>query len=318
MKKALLLAIAVIAIGGFFMFGRGGEKAATAPVTPVKPVAVADTIVIYDGLFSEVHIVHRMVKELVEAETKLKVNIKDEMAPVNQFNELTRGGHDLMLSYDGTLLTTYLLLDPQDVPEGVTVYDFANEKGKEMKGVMLLGKLGINNTYAIGVPQEIADKHGLETLSDLAEVAEQLSFGAEHDFFTEAGMAKFNPFAKFYGLKFKDVRQIDVNLKYSAVKSGNIDVTVVYSTDGLNREAKLKVLADDRNYFPEYNGALLVRTDFFDKYKAAAPDLDKTLAKLNNIFTDEDMIDLTYEVDINNRTPAEAAKGYLQKKGLIK
>jgi len=304
MKKALLLAIAVVLFaGGFFM-------------SPA--VAVAGTIVIYDGMFAEMNIIHCMVKELVEAETSLKVEIRDEMAPVNLFNELTRGRSDIMNSYDGTLLTTFLHLDPSDVPEGVALYDFVNEKGKEMKGVMLLDKLGINNTYAIAVTQDAAAKYGLETLSDLAKVSEGLVFGAEHDFFTEAGMAKFNPFSQFYGLKFKNVRQIDMNLKYSAIQSGNIDVTVVYSTDGMNRAAKLKVLADDRNYFPEYNGALLVRTDFFDKYKAAAPDLDKTLAKLNNIFTDEDMIDLTYEVDINNRTPAEAAKGYLQKKGLIK
>ena len=311
-KQYLLLLIALIAFCGFFMFYGDGGKPATAPV------AVADTIVIYDGLFAEMNIIHYVVKELVEAETSLKVEIRDEMAPVNLFNELLRGGSDLMNSYDGTLLTTFLLLDPSDVPEGVTLYDFANAKGKEMKGVMHLGKLGINNTYAIAVPQEIAEKHGLETISDLAKVSEQFTFGAEHDFFTEAGMAKFNPFSQFYGLKFKDVRQIDINLKYSAIKSGNIDVTVVYSTDGLNREANLKVLADDRNYFPEYNGALLVRTDFFDKYKAAAPDLDKTFAKLDNIFTDEDMIDLTYEVDINNRTPQAVAKEYLQKKGLIK
>jgi len=303
MKKLFLLAIIVI------LFAISGQ-AATA--------AVANTIVIYDGLFAEMNIIHYMVKQLVEADTSLKVEIRDEMAPVNLFNELTGGRSDVMNSYDGTLLTTFLYLDPSDVPEGVTLYDFVNEKGKEMRNVMLLDKLGINNTYTIAVTQEIAAKYGLQTLSDLAKVSGGLTFGAEHDFFTEEGSAKFNPFSQFYGLKFKDVRQIDINLKYAAIKNGNIDVTVVYATDSMNREANLKILADDRNYFPEYNGALLVRADFFDKYKAAAPDLDKTLAKLANIFTDEDMINLSYEVDINGRTPADVSKEYLQQKGLIK
>ena len=77
------------------------------------------------------------------------------------------------------------------------------------------------------------------------------------------------------------------------------------------------MLADDKNYFPEYNGALLVRTDFFDKYKELAPNLDKTLAKMSNLFTNQDMIDLSYEVDINHRRATEVAKEYLQQKGLI-
>ena len=276
-----------------------------------------DTVIIYDGLFAEMNIIHCMVKELIEAETNLKVEIKDEMAPPNLFNSLTSGASDVMNSYDGTLLTTFLHLDPADVPEGVTLYDFVNEKGKEMKGVMLLDKLGINNTYTIATTQEIAAEYGLETISDLARVSEQLTFGGEHDFFTEEGSAKFAPFSEFYGLKFKEARQIDINLKYSAIKSGNIDVTVVYATDSMNREANLKILADDQNYFPEYNGALLVNANFFDKYKDVAPDLDKTLAKLANIFTDQDMIDLSYEVDINGRSAAEVAKEYLQEKKVI-
>jgi len=56
---------------------------------------------------------------------------------------------------------------------------------------------------------------------------------------------------------------------------------------------------------------------FFDKYKELAPNLDKTLAKLGNIFTNEDMIELSYQVDINHRRAADVAREYLQKKGLI-
>jgi len=276
-----------------------------------------NTIIVYDGQFSEMQIIHYMVKLLVEEKTDLTVEIKDEMAPVNLFSELTGGTSDLMNSYDGTLLTTYLHLDPSEVPEDTTLYDFVNEKGREMEGVMLLDKLGINNTYAIAVPQDIADEYSLNTISDLAAVADQLVFGAEHDFFTEEGSAKYNPFVEFYGLEFKEGKQIDINLKYSAVESGNIDVTVVYATDGLNRQAGLKILEDDRQFFPEYNGALLVKEDFFEKYKDSAPNLEEVLAMMANIFTDEDMVNLTYQVDVEGSSVADVSKEYLQEKGLI-
>ena len=277
----------------------------------------ATVMVINDGNFAEMCIVHNMVKELVEAETDIIVEIRDGMDAPMLFSELTSGRSDIMNSYDGTLLTTFLHLIPDDVPDGVSLYDFVNEQGREMRSVMLLDKLGINNTYTIATTREIADRYGLVTITDLAAVAEELSFGAEHDFFTEEGRSKYAPFSQFYGLNFKDARQIDINLKYAAIQNGNIDVTVVYATDGMNREADLVILVDDRAFFPEYNGALLVNTDFFDKFREAAPNLQQVMAKLGGLITDEDMIGMTYDVDLNGRSPEEVAKEFLQQKGLI-
>ncbi len=232
-------------------------------------------IVIMDGQFSEMKLIHQMVKMLVEQDTDAKVVIKDEISPVNGFNELVKGNCDLMNSYDGTLLTTYLKLDTKDIPEGKTLYDFVNETALKEKKVYLLDKLGINNTYAIAVPQKIADQYKLDTVSDLVPVADKLVFGAEHEFFSEEGSMKFNPFVKFYGLNFKESKQLDLGLKYSAVENGNIDVTEVYATDGLNKKAQLKVLKDDRSFFPEYNGALLVREDLFERFEKTAPNLKR-------------------------------------------
>lgn len=274
------------------------------------------TIVIYDGQFSEMRIIHRMVKLLVESRTGAKVEIKDEMSPTNAYNELLKGNCDIYNSYDGTLLTTFLHLDPADVPEGTSLYDYANEQAAA-KGVRLLDKLGINNTYILAVPQEIADRYSLETVSDLVAVSPELVFGAEHEFFTEDGSAKFNPLAAFYGLQFKEAKQIDLSLKYTAIQNGNIDVTVVYATDGLNIQANLKTLEDDRAFFPEYNGALLVKSDLFDRFSETAPNLEEVLNLLGGIFTNEDMMNLTYAVDIDGKSPDEAAREFLTAKGLL-
>lgn len=273
-------------------------------------------IVIYDGQFSEMRIIHQMVKQLVESNTEVAVEIKDEMSPVNAYNEILKGSADLMNSYDGTLLTTYLHLDPSDVPKDTTLYEFANLKAKD-KQVRLLDKLGINNTYAIAVPEAVAQKYHLSKISDLIPVADQLVFGAEHDFFTEEGSAKYNPFVKFYGLKFKEAKQIDISLKYATIENGKLDVMVVYATDGLNRKANLKVLEDDRQFFPEYNGALLVREDLFERLKTSAPDLETLLNQLGGVMTNEDMVSMTYDVDVSGKTPEEVAKAFLVQKGLL-
>lgn len=302
MKKIIALLLASMMIFSITACAGGSKK--------------NDTITIYDGQFSEMRIIHNMVKLLVENETDVKVTIKDEMSPVNCYNELIKGGCDIMNSYDGTVLTTFLGLDPADVPADTTLYDFANSKSEEKK-IGLLGKLGINNTYAVAVPQTIADEYNLTSISDLVPIANQLVFGGEHDFFTEEGSAKYNPFVEFYGLQFKEAKQIDLSLKYAAVEKGTIDVTVVYATDGLNRKAQLKVLEDDRAFFPEYNGALLVRTDLFERLKDTAPNLEEILRKLDNVFTQEDMIDLSYAVDIDGRTVEEVSKEFLQQKGLL-
>ncbi|MGI6004805.1 MAG: glycine betaine ABC transporter substrate-binding protein [Christensenellales bacterium] len=272
---------------------------------------------IYDGAFSEQKLLYRMVKLLVEEHTDLPVEFRDVMSGINIYRELTADNCDLMVSYDGTLLTTFLHLDSSDVPEGERLYDFVNRKMMEAEDCYLLDMIGLNNTYAIGVPQEIADRYNLDTISDLAQVADQLEFGAEHDFFTEEGSAKFGPFSTFYGLNFKGVRQIDVNLKYAAVESGNIDVMVVYTTDGLNKKAQLKVLEDDQNYFPDYNGALLVRQELFERVEDIAPNLKEVLNMLGDSCNNEEMTDLTYAVDVEGESPDDVARQFLQSKGLI-
>jgi osmoprotectant transport system substrate-binding protein len=305
MKKRLAIVLALLLLVGL-VAGCGGAGDEKQP------------IVIYDGQFSEMKIIHQMVKMLVEEHTDATVEIREEMSPVNNYRDLIKGGgSDLMNSYDGTLLTTYLKVDVSEVPEGKTLYEYANELASEQDGVHLLEKLGHENTYAVGVPQALAEQYGLETISDLAEVAPQLVFGAEHEFFSEEGSMKFGPFSKFYGLEFKENKAIELALKYSAVESGNIDVTIVYSTDGMNKKVGLKVLEDDRKFFPEYNDALLVRNDLFERYADVAPNLEEVLNMLGGKFTNEIMTDLTYQVDVDGKTPEEVARTFLQENGMI-
>ena len=279
----------------------------------------APEITLYDGINSEMQLIHKMVEILVEDKTDAEVTIKDQMSAVNMFRELTREepSCDIMNSYDGTVLTTFLKQDPSNVPEGQTLYDYAKQQVQNQYQVDMLDQLGINNTYCIAVPQAIADQYGLETISDLIPVAGELRFGAEHEFFTAEGTMKYGPFTQFYGLNFKEKIPVDINLKYAAVENGSFEVTVVYTTDGLNRKAGLKVLEDDLGFFPEYNGALLVRDGLYDEMSETAPNLREVLNQLAGTLTNETMTDLTYAVDVEGRDLEEVAREALTARGLL-
>ncbi len=276
-------------------------------------------IELYDGNYSEIQLVHKMVELLVEEHTDAEVEILDQMAAVSNFKDLTSDSPscELMNSYDGVLLTSYLKIDPSEVPEGISLYDYANQVAEEQYKVHLLDKIGTDNTYAIAVTQEVVDKYNPQTISDLIPIASDLRFGAEHAFFTLEGSMKYGPFCDAYGLNFKEHIAIDNSLKYSAVENGNFDVMVVYATDGLNRKAGLKVLEDDLGFFPEYNGALLVRDAIFEEFADVAPNLEEVLNKLGGQFTNEDMTDLTYAVDVEGRDLEEVAREALTARGLL-
>ena len=279
-------------------------------------------IELYDGNYSEVQLVHKMVELLVEDRTDIEVTIKDQMSSVLMFRELTREDPscDIFCSYDGSVLTTHLKQGPPDVPEGVTLFDYVSEQVYDKHGIIMLDPLGINNTYCIAVPESVAEEYNLETISDLVPVAGELTFGAEHEFFAAEGTAgtmKFGPFTEFYGLNFKETFPVDISLKYTAIENGNFQVTEVYTTDGLNRKANLKVLEDDRNFFPEYNGSLLVREELFEEMADVAPDLREILGLLSGTMDNEKMTDMTYAVDVEGRTVDEVAREFLVENGLL-
>lgn len=301
----------------------GGAVLVLASVALVASMLLpADTsgqLTLYDGDYSEVKLMHAMVEQLVEDKTGLEVTILDQMTQVNNHNELKGASPscDLMFSYDGTVLTTFLGLDTGDIPEGASLYDFVNGEVQAREGLRLLGKVGLNNTYSIGVTQSVVDRYGVTKISDLIPIAGELDFGAEHEFFTEEGSMKYQPFVDYYGLNFRSAKPVDVVLKYNAVEGGAFDVMVVYATDGLNKRAGLTILEDDLGFFPEYYGAFLVREDLFTDFYDAAPNLEQVLELLTGQVSSEDMVELTYAVDVDGRPVSQVAREFLVQKGLL-
>ena len=128
---------------------------------------------------------------------------------------------------------------------------------------------------------------------------------------------KYGPFTEFYGLHFRDTASVDVSLKYSAIEKGSFEVTEVYATDGLNRKANLKVLEDDLEFFPDYNGCFLIREDTFERFADSAPNLEEVLNLLAGQISNEDMMEMTYQVDVMGKSVDEVASAFLTARGLL-
>lgn len=275
------------------------------------------SITVLRGQFAEIDILAEMAGILIDKNTDLNVDFHDSMNTVAAGNAMVDEEVDLYISYDGTLLTTILGHDPSDVPEGEDLYDYTIETAKEEKGLMLFSQFGFENTYALGVKEDMAKENNIKTISDLKPMTQDLIFGAEHEFFDEDGTMRYNPFNETYGITWEDGISLDIGLKYAAIDNNNIDVTMVYSTDGLNRKSNLRILEDDMKFFPQYYGAFLSRDTLFEEYKDSAPNLEEVLMSLDGQISNEEMIEMNYKVDAEGAEPADVAKEFLQSKGLL-
>lgn len=283
------------------------------------PSSSSGQLRLYDGGYSEVQLMHNMFKQVVEDRTDLTVNIIDQMSQVNNYKQLLGSSPscDLMFSYDGTVLTTFLKQDVSSIPAGTTLYNYVSQEISRAEGLQLMGRVGLNNTYAIGVTPDTEARYGVKTISDLVPIADQLRFGGEHEFFTAEGSMKFQPFVQRYGLSFRSVIPVDVALKYTAAQQDSFDVMVVFATDGLNKRAGLTILEDDLGFFPEYYGAFLVREALFQELGDSGEQLKDVLDLFTGLVSTQDMIDLTYQVDVDRQPVEQVAHQFLVEKGIL-
>ena len=175
-----------------------------------------------------------------------------------------------------------------------------------------IGMYGFNNTYGLAVREDWAQAYNLQTYSDLARIAPQATFGAEYDFFErEDG---YKPLIKTYGLAFAHTRDLDIGLKYQAIKDRKIDVMNIFTTDGQLTVSGVKVLQDDKHFYPSYKCGNVVRQEVLAKH----PELVRVLERLTGTISDSEMARMNYLVEGEGREPAAVAHEFLVKKGLAR
>lgn len=270
-----------------------------------------NTITIGSKDFSENTVTAEMLAQLVEHDTDLKVNRKLNMGGTFIcFEALKNGQLDVYPEYTGTALNSHLKMDT--ISDAEESYRVVSEEFIKQFGIQWLEPLGFNNTYTLAVSNDVYEKYGVETYSDLAKISPELTIGGDHEFFDRVD--GFDGLVDLYGLAFKgEPKKMNVSLKYQAIGSGDIDVTDAYATDAPIKQYNLKVLKDDKNFFPPYYAAPIVRQEVLQ----AHPELETTLNKLAGLISDETMTDLNYRIDVEGEDVAKVATDFLTQNGLL-
>jgi len=270
---------------------------------PNTTKTASKNVVVASKPTSEQFILGEIISQSIENNTNISVTRKFGIGggTTNIHPSMVSGAIDIYPDYTGTIWLSVLKKDPSlQVNLNVLKDDY-----KEKYNLNWLGLLGFNNTYAIAIPESIAEEKNINTISDLVNHSPDFTFGAEFDFFERPDAYK--GLVKVYPFKFKKLFELDINLRYKAIEQGKINAVDAFNTDAQINALKLKVLEDDKQYFPSYEAGIIVREEILKKY----PEIKEILTRLNGKITNAKMRQMNYEVEILKKTPQEVAKEFL-------
>lgn len=263
-------------------------------------------------LGTEPEIITNMYKLIIEDKTDVFVEIEPGMGKTTfLFNALKSDNIDGYLEFTGTVLGEITKEDAKFTTEK-EVYQQANESINKKYQMSLLKPMQYNNTYALAVKKEYADKYQLKSISDLQKVKSTIRAGFTLEF--NDRMDGYKGIQKKYGIKFDNVRTMEPKIRYQAIEQGKIDLIDAYSTDAELKKYGMVVLKDDKNLFPPYQGAPLLKDETIKEH----PEVVKALNQLAGKITDEEMQTMNYAVTYQNKSPESIARAYLKKEKLIK
>lgn len=256
-------------------------------------------------------ILQEILSQLIEAKTDITVERIDPIAggSSNLQVAMESGELDLYPEYTGTGWLTVLKLEETDNAD--YMFTELNKRYNEQYDMSWVSLYGFENTYTLAVRAETAQQYHLEKISDLAAVSDQLVFGANFDYFErEDGYDKV---CATYDLHFKDTAEVDMGLKYQTLNEKKCDVINAYTTDSQIAEYGLVTLADDKKLFTDYRCSTVVRNDALQNY----PQLQEVLELMDGLISNEEMIQMNYDLNTNHRLESDIAREFLQAKGLV-
>ena len=256
--------------------------------------------------------------EFLLAAAGMEVSDMSSLAGSNSFRQaLVTGQVDIGMEYTGTAWMSYLgnsepIRDPQGQWEAVRDADLAEHDLRWMPPTT------VDNTYSFAMSRDTAEKTGVRTFSEYAELARTDPQSAVTCMETEFAVRRdgWPGLAETYGFDAAAVPTpiMQPGIIYQATAVGReCSFGEVYVTDGRIKGLDLAVLEDDKQFFPVYNLATVVRGEFLD----AHPEIAEVLEPLVDVLTNEVMVEMNMRVDIDGEDPALVARDFLVERGLV-
>jgi glycine betaine/choline ABC-type transport system substrate-binding protein len=259
-------------------------------------------VVVGSKNFTEQVLLGEIISQQIERRLGISVERKLNLGGTLLAHEALRtGGIDLYPEYTGTALTTVLKQPPASNP--AAVFEKIHAEYAERWKLEWLRPLGFNNTFAMVVRAETP----VTTLSDAAK-SRAWRLGVGYEFLKRPD--GFDGLMRTYGLRLEGSPvTMDLGLLYSAIQSNKVDMLAANSTDGLLSVLPLKILVDDKAYFPPYECAIVVRQEALQRQ----PELRAVLEQLSGTIPNEAMRKLNHSVDGEHKPVRSVAAEFLDR-----
>lgn len=267
-----------------------------------------DALIIGSRNNTESIILSNLMGQLIEEKTDINVTYKENLGGSNVvWTAMLNGKIDVIPDYTGTIVINYYQETTGNADETLA-------KTKDLvsaDGITALESFGFNNTYTLALDEAEAESLGVKTFSDFAKVSDDFILGAVFEFIDRPdGLPGFQ---KEYDLQFKDVKGMDHGIMYRSINAKEVDVINSYTTDGQLQMYNLRVLEDDKGYFPPYHALPLVRTEVLEQY----PEIGEALLELAGKIDETAMQEMNAKVDNEGQMVELVAKEFLQEAGFI-
>ena len=267
-------------------------------------------IVVGSKNFTEQLVLGELIAQQLESKTGLVVERRFYLAGTYICHQAILAGRiDVYPEYTGTALTAILKKAPEGGRE--EVYHRVKEEYERRFHATVGAPFGFNDTFAIEIRGEDARRLGISTISQAAAFTPQWQAGFGYEFMERPD--GYRGLAETYGLLFAaPPRIMDLGLLGRALKDRQVDLAAGNTTDGLIPALDLKVLEDDRHYFPPYEAVPVIRAEAVTQH----PEVGRALDALAGTISDDEMRQMNYAVDGQHRDVKEVVSEFLRRKGL--
>nr|WP_261341791.1 glycine betaine ABC transporter substrate-binding protein [Candidatus Kuenenia stuttgartiensis] len=259
-------------------------NAVFAYLFPLTAYSSTPKIKIGSKKFTESVILGEIVNHLLKSTGEQPIYLRELGGTRVLWNALLKGEIDIYPEYTGTI--------SEEILAGEEVHSEEEIRQALIKrGIKMTDALGFNNTYAIGMKEEVAEKLKIRKISDLQRHPD-LKFGFGNEFMDRGD--GWPILRRHYNLPQQNVRGLDHDLAYRGLEKGIIQAIDTYSTDAKIRYYNLRLLEDDMNHFPAYNAVILYRSDLEER----APHAVTVLKKIENKISRLEMVKMNFRANM--------------------